>query len=111
MKYLGERPGGARKAPFSAPRFELGASGADGKRFSAPQIVWNRSNRRAGARGGTRIGKPWPSDHIGGLGGFGDWLIETEIAMTPIAISMAGLPRVEFSQNKSRHRLHPRRAQ
>src|SRR5215472_2392102 len=26
--------------------------------FSAPQIVWNRSTRRAGARGGARVGSP-----------------------------------------------------
>src|SRR5262249_58284488 len=28
-----------------------------GKRFSAPQIVWNRSTRWAGARGGARVGR------------------------------------------------------
>ena len=27
-----------------------------GRRLSAPQIVWNRSTRRAGARGGPRVG-------------------------------------------------------
>jgi hypothetical protein len=29
-----------------------------GNRFSAPQIVWNKSNRCAGARGGARVGRP-----------------------------------------------------
>ena len=29
-----------------------------GQRFSAPQIGWNRSTRRAGARGGARVGRP-----------------------------------------------------
>ena len=29
-----------------------------GRRFSAPQIVWNRSTRRTGARGGARVGRP-----------------------------------------------------
>src|SRR5262247_2123761 len=29
-----------------------------GRRFSASQIVWNRSTRRAGARGGARVGRP-----------------------------------------------------
>jgi hypothetical protein len=29
-----------------------------GKRFSAPQIVWNRSTRCAGERGGARVGRP-----------------------------------------------------
>jgi hypothetical protein len=29
-----------------------------GRRFSAPQIIWNRSTRRAGARGGARVGRP-----------------------------------------------------
>ena len=29
-----------------------------GNRFSAPQIVWNKSNRCAGERGGARVGRP-----------------------------------------------------
>jgi hypothetical protein len=40
---------------------ELRASGASacvGRRFSASQIVWNRSPRRAGARSRTRVGRP-----------------------------------------------------
>ena len=36
---------------------ERAASSASvGRRFSAPQVVWNRSNRSAGARGGARVG-------------------------------------------------------
>src|SRR5262245_25041770 len=40
---------------------EFRASGAVGLRWQAVfgcQIVWNRSTRRAGARGGARIGRP-----------------------------------------------------
>jgi len=40
---------------------ELRASGAAGLRWQAIfgcQIVWNRSTRRAGARGGARVGSP-----------------------------------------------------
>ena len=34
-----------------------------GNRFSAPQIVWNKSNRCAGERGGARVGRPrWAED-------------------------------------------------
>jgi len=29
-----------------------------GNRFSVPQIVWNKSNRCAGERGGARVGRP-----------------------------------------------------
>ena len=32
--------------------------GSPGQRVSACQIVWNRANRRAGARGGARAGRP-----------------------------------------------------
>ena len=55
-----QRSGGA-KCPLWAARSnsERAASSAwVGKRFSAPQIVWNRSTRRAGARGGARVGRP-----------------------------------------------------
>jgi hypothetical protein len=41
--------------------FELRASGAVGSRWQPVfgcQIVWNRSTRRAGARGGARVDKP-----------------------------------------------------
>ena len=56
----GERSGGA-KGPLWRRSLELRASGAVacvGKRFSAPQIVWNKSNRCAGERGGARAGRP-----------------------------------------------------
>ena len=57
----GERSGGARKVPYGAARSNserAAPSACVGKRFSAPQIVWNRSTRRAGARGGARVGRP-----------------------------------------------------
>ena len=57
----GERSGGARKVPYRAARSNserAAPSACVGKRFSAPQIVWNRSTRRAGARGGARVGRP-----------------------------------------------------
>ena len=57
----GERSGGARKVPYGAARSNserAGPSACVGKRFSGPQIVWNRSTRRAGARGGARVGRP-----------------------------------------------------
>jgi hypothetical protein len=57
----GWRSGGARKvlygaAPSNSER--AAPSACVGKRFSAPQIVWNRSTRRASARGGARDGRP-----------------------------------------------------
>ena len=57
----GERSGGARKVPYGAARSNserAAPSARVGNRFSAPQIVWNRSNRRAGERGGARVGRP-----------------------------------------------------
>jgi hypothetical protein len=51
----GERSGGARKVPYCAARSNserAAPSACVGKRFSGPQIVSNRSTRRAGARGG-----------------------------------------------------------
>ena len=57
----GERSGGARKVPYRAARSNserAAPSACVGRRFSAPQIVWNRSTRRAGARGGARVGRP-----------------------------------------------------
>jgi hypothetical protein len=56
-----ERSGSARKVPYGAPGSEIeraAPSACVGGRFSAPQIVWNRSTRRAGARGGARVGRP-----------------------------------------------------
>src|SRR5207244_7168219 len=57
----GERSGGARKISCGAARSNSGRaapSACVGKRFSAPQIVWTRSTRRAGERGGARDGRP-----------------------------------------------------
>ena len=54
----GERSGGARR--FLMRRsLEFRASGVVGlcwQAVSAAQIVWNRSTRRAGERGGARVG-------------------------------------------------------
>ena len=44
----GERSGGARKVPY----------GLHWQTVLIAQIVWNRSTRRAGARGGARFGRP-----------------------------------------------------
>ena len=57
----GERSGGARKvlygaAPSNSER--AAPSACVGKRFSTRQVVWNRSNRCAGARGGARVDRP-----------------------------------------------------
>src|SRR5215472_18760259 len=56
-----ERSGGARKVSCGAARShsERAASSACvGKWYSAPQIVWNKSTRRARERGGARVGRP-----------------------------------------------------
>src|SRR5262249_20442876 len=56
----GERSGGARKVAFRARRSHserAAPSACVAKRFSAPQIVWNRSTRCAGERGGARVGR------------------------------------------------------
>ena len=55
------RSGGARKvlygaAPSNSER--AAPSACVGKRFSTRQVVWNRSKRCAGARGGARVGRP-----------------------------------------------------
>ena len=57
----GAAVGGARSVPDHAARSNserAAPSACVGNRFSAPQIVWNRSNRRAGERGGARVGRP-----------------------------------------------------
>ena len=57
----GERSGGARKVFLGRCSLEVRASGAVGLDWQAVygfQIVWNKSTRRAGARGGARVGKP-----------------------------------------------------
>ena len=56
-----ERSGGARKISCGVARSNSGRaapSACVGKLFSAAQIVWNKSNRCAGARGGARVGRP-----------------------------------------------------
>jgi hypothetical protein len=57
----GAAVGGARSVPDHAARSNserAAPSARVGNRFSAPQIVWNRSNRCAGERGGARVGRP-----------------------------------------------------
>jgi hypothetical protein len=57
----GARSGGAQKVPLGRHWFELRASGAVGLRWQAVfgcQIIWNRSKRCAGERGGARVGRP-----------------------------------------------------
>ena len=57
----GEQSGGARSVPQGAARLnseQAAPSACVSRRFSAPQIVWNRSTRRAGARGGAPVGRP-----------------------------------------------------
>ena len=57
----GEQAGGAQEVPYGAVRSNserAAPSARVGNRFSAPQIVWNKSNRCAGERGGARVGRP-----------------------------------------------------
>src|SRR5262245_42026332 len=57
----GAAVGDARSVPDHAARSNserAAPSACVGKRFSAAQIIWNRSTRRAGARGGARVGRP-----------------------------------------------------
>src|SRR5215467_14928135 len=57
----GERSGGAQEVPYGAARSNserAAPSACVGKRFSAAHIVWNKSTRRADARGGARVGRP-----------------------------------------------------
>ena len=61
VRSAGERSGGARKVSCGAARSNSGRaapSACVGRRFSAAQIIWNRSTRRAGARGGARVDRP-----------------------------------------------------
>ena len=62
LRRLGRRSGRRRaKCAGSRRSLELRASGAVGSRWQPVfgyQIVWNRSTRRAGARGGARVGRP-----------------------------------------------------
>src|SRR5215475_8691539 len=51
----GKQSGGAQEVPYGAVRSDserATPSACVGKRFCFVQIVWNRSTRRAGARGG-----------------------------------------------------------
>ena len=60
----GAAVGGARSVPDHAARSNserAAPSARVGNRFSAPQIVWNRSNRCAGERGGARGERASPS--------------------------------------------------
>src|SRR5262249_22598038 len=53
--------GGARRVPDRAARSNserAAPSACVGRRFSAAQIIWNRSTRRAWALGGARDGRP-----------------------------------------------------
>src|SRR5262249_52855256 len=57
----GAAVGGARSVPDHAARSNserAARSARVGNRFSAPQIVWNKSNRCAGERGRARVGRP-----------------------------------------------------
>jgi hypothetical protein len=57
----GAAVGGARSVPDHAARSNserAAPSACVGNRFWAPQIVWNKSNRCAGERGGARLGRP-----------------------------------------------------
>ena len=56
----GAAVGGARSVPDHAARSHSERavpSARVGNRFSAPQIVWNKSNRCAGERGGAGVGR------------------------------------------------------
>ena len=59
VRLAGEQSGGKRKVSYGDARSNserAAPSACVGRRLSAPQVVWNRSTRRAGARGGPRVG-------------------------------------------------------
>src|SRR5215467_15294694 len=61
VRLAGEQSGGKRKVSYGDARSNserAAPSACVGRRLSAPQIVWNRSTRCAGARGGPRVGRP-----------------------------------------------------
>src|SRR5262245_48116218 len=65
VRLAGDQSGGKRKVSYGDARSNserAAPSACVGRRLSAPQIVWNRSTRRAGARGGPRVGRPDDSD-------------------------------------------------
>src|SRR5215475_13921425 len=61
VRLAGEQSGGKRKVSYGDARSNserAAPSACVGRRLSAPQIVWNRSTRRSGARGGPRVDRP-----------------------------------------------------
>src|SRR5262249_25519850 len=61
VRLAGEQSGGKRKVSYGDARSNserVAPSACVGRRLSAPQIVWNRSTRRAGDRGRARVDKP-----------------------------------------------------
>src|SRR5262245_50757240 len=61
VRLAGEQSGGKRKVSYGDARSNserAAPSACVGRRLSAPQIVWNGSTRRAGARGGPQVGRP-----------------------------------------------------
>jgi hypothetical protein len=86
--------GGARSVADCAARSHSERavpSASVGKRFSAPQVVWNRSNRCASARGGARVGRPrWLILIIGR-----QWRSQVEwFAHAPLAIKAGLAPEI-----------------
>ena len=101
--------GGARSVPDRAARSNserAAPSACVGKRFSAPQVVWNRSNRCAGARGGARVGRPrWLILIIGR-----QWRSQVEwFAHAPLAIKAGLAPEIvaELKANKRPPNMKP----
>src|SRR5262245_53887633 len=61
VRLAGEQSGGKRKVSYGDARSNserAAPSACVGRPLSAPQIVWNRSTRRARERGGARVGRP-----------------------------------------------------
>src|SRR5262245_29304865 len=61
VRLAGEQSGGKRKVSYGDARSNserVAPSACVGRRLSAPPIVWNRSTRRAGERGGPWVGRP-----------------------------------------------------
>src|SRR5215510_7876661 len=61
VRLAGEQSGGKRKISYGDARSNserAAPSACVSRRLSAPQIVWNRSTRHAGARGEARVGRP-----------------------------------------------------
>jgi hypothetical protein len=101
--------GGARSVPDRAARSNserAAPSARVANRFSAPQVVWNRSNRCAGARGGARVGRPrWLILIIGR-----QWRSQVEwFAHAPLAIKAGLAPEIvaELKANKRPANMKP----